>query len=341
MKRQIVVDGPKAKFPSIVRLFVFLILFITAPLSRGFCATTFMRFLYPSFSGTWATPWIAKEAGYFTAEGLDIELVRVGGSTRIVAALLGGSAPFVSAGGGAAIAASAAGSDVVIIAAAFNVSAFHLMARPEIKQPSDLKGKKAGISAFGSSSDLLIRLALKKYGLDPNKDVAILPMGGQPEAFAALQNGSIHIAGLTFPLYLSAAKAGMSEPIKVSDVGFEDVTGTVITTRSFLSQQRDATLRFLRAFIRGVHRYRTDKEFTKRVFAKYGKITDEYLLEGTWQEHATMLQRVPRPSLKGLQFLIEAQSRDKSPMPKPENFVDNSLLDQLERSGFIDSLYKL
>ena len=328
------------KFSGIVRLFIFLAVFIGTPLWRGFCATAPTRFLYPSFSGTWATPWVAKEAGYFAAEGMDVELIRVGGSTRIVAALLGGSAPFVSAGGSAAIAASAAGSDVVIIAAAFNVSAFHLMARPEIKQPSDLKGRKAGISTFGSSSDILVRLALKKYGLEPGKDVAILPMGGQPEAFAALQSGSIHLAGLTFPLCLSAAKAGMSEPIKVSEVGFEDVTGTVITTRSFVSQQRDTALRFLRAFIRGMHRYKTDKEFTKRVFAKYGKITDDYLLEGTWQESAGILQKVPRPSPKGLQYLIEAQFKDKSPLPKPETFVDGSLLDQLEKSGFIDSLYK-
>jgi ABC-type nitrate/sulfonate/bicarbonate transport system substrate-binding protein len=80
-------DRPKAKLSTLVRLFIFVILFVAAPLSRGFCATSFMRFLYPSFSGTWATPWIAKEAGYFAAEGLDIELVRVGGSTRIVAAL--------------------------------------------------------------------------------------------------------------------------------------------------------------------------------------------------------------------------------------------------------------
>lgn len=328
------------KFASIVRIFIFLAVFIAAPFSSGFCATALTRFLYPSSSGTWATPWIAKEAGYFAAEGMDVELIRVGGSTRIVAALLGGSAPFVSAGGSAAIAAAAAGSDVVIIAAAFNVSAFHLMARPEIKKPSDLKGKKAGISAFGSSSDILVRLALKKYGLEPGKDVAILPMGGQPEAFAALQSGSIHLAGLTFPLYLSAAKAGMSEPIKVSEVGFEDVTGTVITTRSFISQQRDTALRFLRAFIRGMYRYKTDKEFSKKVLAKYGKITDDYLLEGTWQESAGILQKVPRPSPKGLQYLIEAQFKDKSPLPKPETFVDNSLLDQLEKSGFIDSLYR-
>lgn len=334
------VDGAEVQFSRIARIITLIAIVLAIPFSRGFCATTATRFLYPSFSGTWATPWIAKEAGYFTAEGLDVELVRVGGSTRIVAALLGGSAPFVSAGGSAAIAASAAGSDVVIIAAAFNFSAFHLMARPEIKHPSDLKGKKAGISAFGSSSDILVRLALKKYALEPGKDVAILPMGGQPEAFAALQNGSIHLAGLTFPLYLSAAKAGMSEPIKVSDVGFEDVTGTVITTRSYVAQHRDTALRFLRAFIRGMHRYKNDKEFTKKVFAKYGKINDDYLLEGTWQEHSGILQRVPRPSLKGLQFLIETQFKEKSPVPKPETFVDNSLLDQLEKSGFIDSLYR-
>ncbi len=334
------VGRAKARLSDIVRLFTFLILFIAAPSSRGFCATTFMRFLYPSFSGTWATPWIAKEAGYFAAEGLDVELVRVGGSTRIVAALLGGSAPMVHAGGSAAIAATAAGSDVVLIAAAFAVSSFHLMARPEIKRLADLKGKKAGISAFGSTSDFLVRLALKRYGLEPGKDVAILPMGGQAEAFAALQGGSIQLVALTFPLYLNAARLGMNELIKVSDLGFEDVTGGLITTRSFLSQHRDTALRFLRAFIRAEHRYKTDKEFTKRVFAQYGKITDGDLLEGTWQEYAPILQRVPRPSPKGLQFLIEAQYKDKSSMPKPDKFVDDSLLDQLEKSGFIDSVYK-
>ncbi|HEX9145427.1 MAG TPA: hypothetical protein VGA09_14230, partial [Candidatus Binatia bacterium] len=92
------VNGAEVKFSGIVRIFIFLAVFIATPLSRGFCATAPTRFLYPSFSGTWATPWIAKEAGYFAAEGMDVELIRVGGSTRIVAALLGGSAPFVSAG---------------------------------------------------------------------------------------------------------------------------------------------------------------------------------------------------------------------------------------------------
>jgi hypothetical protein len=128
--------------------------------------------------------------------------------------------------------------------------------------------------------------------------------------------------------------------VKFADLGFEDVNGTVITTRSFISQQRDTAGRFMRAFIRGMHRYRTDKEYSKRVLGKYGKITDDELLEGTWQDYAPTLQKVPRPSMKAIQFMIETQFKDKTPLPKPESFVDTSLVDQLERSGFIDSVYK-
>jgi NitT/TauT family transport system substrate-binding protein len=175
----------------VLRLIMLLPLIFGAFPSIGFAATTSMRVLYPSFAGTWAVAWVAKEAGYFSAEGLDVELIRVGGSTRMVAAMLGGSAPVIQAGASAAIAATGAGSDVVIIAATGRVSPFRLMARPEIKQPSDLKGKRAGITTFGSTSDQVVRIALKHFGLEPNKDVAILTFGAQPEAFAALQNGAV------------------------------------------------------------------------------------------------------------------------------------------------------
>jgi NitT/TauT family transport system substrate-binding protein len=324
-------------------IFFFLLTLFAAP-RDGFSATatppTAMRLLYPSFAGSWATAWIAKEAGYFLEERLDVELIRVGGSTRMVAAMLGGSAPIIQAGASAALAATAAGSDVVIIGATGTVSPFRLMARPEIKQPSDLKGKKAGITTFGSTSDQVVRIALKKFNLEPNKDVALLSLGAQPEAFAALQSGSIDVAALSFPLYPKAAKLGMRELINFGELGVEDINGTVITTRSFIAQNRDIALRFLRAFTRGMHRYRTDKEFSKKVLGKYGKINDDEILEGTWQDYAPTLQRSPRPSLKAIQFLVENQFQGKKPLPKPEQFVDFSIVDQLEKSGFIDSVNK-
>jgi len=319
---------------------LFLSVFSFACSHPTLAAMTSMRVLYPSFGGTWATAWIAKEAGYFSDEGLDVELIRVGGSTRMVAAMLGGSAPIIQAGAVAAIAATAAGSDVVIIAATGNISSFHLMARPDIKRPSDLKGKKAAITTFGSTSDQMVRIALQKFNLEPNRDVAMLSLGAQPEVFAALQSGAVEVAALTYPLYLQAAKSGMRELVNFAELGVEDVTGTVITTRSFIAQQRDTALRFLKAYIRGAHRYHTDKEFSKSVIGKYGKITDDEILEGTWQYYAPTRLEVSRPSARGLQSIIENHFKGKTPLPKPESFVDNSLVDQLEKSGFIDSVYK-
>jgi NitT/TauT family transport system substrate-binding protein len=297
-----------------------------------------MRLLYPSFAGSWATAWIAKEAGYFSTEGLDVELVRVGGSSRMVAAMLGGSAPIIQAGAIAALTANVAGADVVIIGSTGTVSPFRLIARPEIKQPSDLKGKKAGITTFGSTSDQVLRIALKQFNLDPSKDVALLTFGAQPEAFAALMNGIVQVAALSYPLYPKAVKSGMRELVNFADLGVEDINGTVITTRAFVAQQRDTALRFMRAFTRGMQRYRTDKEFSKKVLGKYGKINDEEILEGTWQDYAPTLQKTPRPSLKAVQFMIENQFAGKKPLPKPEQFVDFSIIDQLEKSGFFDSL---
>ncbi len=317
-----------------------LLLVWPADIVLGAAAQTSMRLLYPSFAGSWATSWIAKEAGYFAQEGLDVELIRVGGSSRMVAAMLGGSAPIIQAGAIAAVSANIAGAEVIIIGATGSVSPFHLMVRPEVKQPADLKGKKAGITTFGSTSDQVMRIALKKFNLEPNKDVALLSMGAQPEAFAALQSGAVDAAALSFPLYLRAAKLGMRELVNFSKIGVEDINGTVITTRSFVAQHRDTALRFLRGFTRGMHRYRTDKEFSKKILSKYGKIDDDETLEGTWQDYAPTLQKTPRPSLKAIQFMLDSQYAGKKPMPKPEQFVDLSLVDQLEKSGFFDTVNK-
>lgn len=321
-------------------LLAMILISVTLSPSLPYCATsqTLVRLLYPSFAGSWATSWIAKEAGYFTNEGLDVELIRVGGSTRMVAALLGGSAPIIQAGAIAAVTANAAGAEVVIIGATGTVSPFRLIARPEIKQPSDLKGKKAGITTFGSTSDQVVRIALKKFQLEPNKDVALLTMGAQPETFAALMSGLVQVAPLSYPLYAKAIKSGMRELVSFANLGVEDLNGTVITTRSFLAQQREIALRFMRGFTRGMHRYRTDKEFSKKVLSKYGKINDDEIVEGAWQDYAPSMQKSPRPSSKAVQFMIENQFAGKKPLPKPEQFVDLSIVDQLEKSGFVDAV---
>jgi len=295
--------------------------------------------LYPSPAGSWMIPVIAKEAKYFEKEGLSLEYVRVGGSTRIVAALLGGSAPIIHAGEPAVVPAVQRGADVVIIAAFCNAAQHRLIVRPEIKDVKDLKGKPVGITTFGSTSDYILRFALQKYGLDPNKDVSIMQTGGQPEGLAAMAAGKIFAQRMGFPFHIKAQQMGMRELIDFSKLGLEENIGAMITTRSFIAQRRATVLRYLRAYIRGMHRFKTDKEFAKRVYGKFALINDETLLEANWQEYATHMLRSPRPTLKGIQQVIDSGTIGKVDV-KPERLVDFSLVEELEKSGFIDAVYK-
>jgi len=295
--------------------------------------------LYPSPAGSWMIPVIAKEAKYFEKEGLSVEYVRVGGSTRIVAALLGGSAQIIHAGEPAVIPAVQRGADVVIIAAFCNAAQHRLIVRPEIKDVKDLKGKPVGITTFGSTSDYILRFALQRSGLDPNKDVSIIQTGGQPEGLAAMTAGKIFAQRMGFPFHIKAQQLGMRELIDFSKLGLEENIGAMITTRAFISQRRATVLRYMRAFVRGMHRFKTDKDFAKKTYGKFAQINDEALLEANWQEYATHMLRSPRPTLKGVQQVIESGTLGKVDV-KPERLVDFTLVDELEKSGFIDAVYK-
>lgn len=296
-----------------------------------------ITFLYPSPAGSWAMPMIAREAGYFKDEGLAVELVRVGGSTRIVAALIGGSGQLIHAGEPAVVPAVVQGADAVVIGAISRVNRHHLITRPEIREVKDLKGKTVGVTTFGSTSDYVLRLILEKYGLDPLKDVSIVQTGGQPEGMAAMASGKIFAQRMSFPLHLKAIQLGMKELL---DLQMEENTGTVITTRGYIAQRRSTVIRFMKAFIRAMHRYKTDKEFAKKVLSKFAQLTDEEILEATWREYAADLQKIPRPTLKGIQQVLDSGVGGKKTDLKAEKLVDMSILDELEKSGFIDSVYR-
>jgi NitT/TauT family transport system substrate-binding protein len=329
-------DDERIDVFAMMRTFTFAC-FLSVLLAVSAFAQERITFLYPSPAGSWATPVIAKEAKYFDEEGISIELVRVGGSTRIVAALIGGSGQLIHAGEPAMVPAVAQGADAVIIGAISRTNRHYVMARPEIKNVRDLKGKPLGITTFGSTSDFVLRTVLEKNGLDPNKDVSIVQTGGQPEGLAAMMGGKIYAQRMSFPFNLKAIQAGMRELVNLP---MDENTGAVITTRSYLAQKRAVAIRFMRAFIRGMHRYKTDKEFSEKVIAKFAQIQDRQMIEATWREYASGIERVPRPSLKGVQAVIDAGLGGKKLDLKAERLVDFSIVDELEKNGFIDSVYK-
>lgn len=132
----------------------------------------------------------------------------------------------------------------------------------------------------------------------------------------------------------------MRQLVDFSALGLEENNGPVITTRSFIAQHRATVMKFMRAFVKGMHRYKTDKEFSKKVLAKFAKLSDDQIIEATWQEYAKDLQKVPRPTLKGIQHVIESGIGGAKIELQPDRVVDFSIVDELERNGFIDSVYK-
>ena len=151
--------------------------------------------------------------------------------------------------------------------------------------------------------------------------------------------GKIYAQRMGFPFHIKAQQMGMRELIDFSKLGLEENIGAMITTRSFLAQRRETVLRYLRAYIRGMHRFKSDKEFAKRVYGKFALINDESLLEANWQEYAAHMLRSPRPTLKGIQQVIDSGTIGKIDV-KAERLVDMSLVNELEKSGFIESVYK-
>jgi NitT/TauT family transport system substrate-binding protein len=147
---------------------------------------TKFRFVHLEANGSQAVPFIAKEAKVFEKNGLDVELIRIGGGSRVIQAMLAGEIRIAHGSSLAVVEANLAGADLVIIASTVNVATFHMMVAPTIKAPSNLKGKKIAISRFGGQTDTLTRYLLERWKLDPSKDVTLLQSGGGAETAAAM-----------------------------------------------------------------------------------------------------------------------------------------------------------
>src|SRR5499433_4620601 len=250
-----------------------LLLILSLPVSSR--AADKLIFGWSAIAGSQAVPWITKEAGLFEKHGLDTTLIYLDGGSRAIQVLLSGEVPIVQGGGNSPVVARLRGGDVTIIAGVVNVLAYTLIVSPEIKKPEDLRGKKLAISCFGSNSDYATRKILVKWGLTPDKDVAIVQIpGGQPTRLASVQNKQV--AGLVAqpPVTVLARKARLNVLAEPSDFGAAYTNTPIVSTGAFIREHRDIVRRFSRALAEGIYVYKTQKDFAKRVIAKYMRITD-------------------------------------------------------------------
>jgi len=295
-----------------------------------------MRISYSAISGAMASLWVAQEGGYFKREGLDTELLYIGGGSLLIQSMLSGDVPLAYGPSVPVINASLRGSDLVLIGNTGNSLVFSIMSRPEIKQPAQLKGKKVGVTRLGGSTDWALDAALKQWGLERGRDLIVIQTGGMPEGLAALTSGALDAVVLSPPSNFRAQKAGMHELVDVGQLGIIFPNTPLSTTRSFIKSNRDTVLRFLRGFTQGLNRLRTDKEFSMKVLSKYTKVTDPETLAELYQTYGVRYSgdRIPYVRAEGVEEILKRTPGKEAREAKAGEFIDNSLLKELEQGGW-------
>jgi len=319
----------------ILSLFLAAPVFAQAKLER-------MHVGYSAQAGAFAPIWITKEAGFFKKNGLDVDLIFIPGGPTAAAALMAGEMEAVAMAGPAIVTSNLAGSDLVMIAGIVNTFAFQFVTIKEITAPAQLKGKRIGVNRFGAAPDVAARYGLKHMGIDP-REVVILQLGEQATRLAAMKAGMLEAAILLPPITTMAQKEGMNVLLDMSEMGAEfQITG-LAGSRSFIAQKRPSALKFMRAFVEGIHYYKTRKKESMNIIAQYMRTNDMEAVGATYDYFALkIVPKKPYPTLQGVKALLDlaAKERPEAGQVSPERFMNVTLLKELDDSGFIDRLYQ-
>jgi NitT/TauT family transport system substrate-binding protein len=285
--------------------------------------------------------WVMKEGGFFKQEGLDAELVYIPSSATVAQAMLAGEVGVSAANSQVVADSGLQGGDLISIGAMVNVVAFYVMAVPEIKRIEDLRGKPVGVTRFGASTDFGMRMLLSKYGLNAGRDVPMLQIGGMPEIAGALSKRSIFAAPMSYPMAYVAEQAGIKMLANLAKEDIPFVHVGITTTRKYAKEQRARAKALLRAYGRAVHFMHTKRDETKAILARYTKVTEPGMLDGSLQYAYDFIEKVPLVKAKAFQVTLDqiAVKNPKAKQAKAEDFFDNSLVQELINEGFFTALW--
>jgi ABC-type nitrate/sulfonate/bicarbonate transport system substrate-binding protein len=291
------------------------------------------------FRGTQAPLWAAREGRYFEKYGIkNLEVIQFSGGQPVTRALIGGEIQISTTGGAAVINARLKGADPVVIARTVGVFPYTLYVSKDIRDPSELKGKKLAVSTVGGSGYIAMQYALRKLGLDPDKDVAMLQVGDFGTRLASLASGTVQGTLLLPPFTLRAREIGLRPLYDLVGSGVQYPINQITARQSFIKSQRETVKNFMKGFVAGLARFRSDREFGTRVLGKNLREPDAKILQDTYDFWLKVFPRVPNPGPEDatvfLEFMQVKEQRDW------RDFVDNSVMDELDREGFLNSVYK-
>jgi NitT/TauT family transport system substrate-binding protein len=319
---------------------VWLLLFVLAP-CQGFAADKLVG-IHSARTMSQSMPWIAEEAGLFKKHGLDFQLVYISSASMVTAAMLSGSGDVAISGGEAIVRASAQGvNELVFIAAAKNSLTHSILARPGIKRPEDLKGKTLGLTRIGSNSHYFVIQALRRYGLEP-ADVSFIQTGGQVENLTALLSGKVDAATMTGPSGGARAIAeGFRYAVYGPDLRIPFAAAMLVTRRALLRTHAPVLEKFMHAMTEAVKIMFKDKELTYKILGKYLRINDRKILDAAYDEEIKVMEPTMEFKLESIQAIVDetAKADPRAKKLKPQELVDRSLLDKLQKEGFFDKLW--
>ena len=299
-----------------------------------------VRMGYPSLGFRQGHIWVAKDEGLFAKYGLDVEPVFLRGGQLAIQALAAGDPPLMSIG--QVVQANLSGFNLVLIAGVESFYDSTIFGRPGTTRLEQLKGKRLGISGYGAATHFAALILLKHLNLEAGKDVILVPGGPDAERVAALSAGKIDASVFNSSTIPVAKKMGFTELVYIPDLGVEVQGNGFATTRAYLKSNRDIVKAALKGYIEGIHFSFHNKPATQKVYAKYMRTNDTEVLEQSYQVYIKTTPKKPYPTLKGLQFLLDqlAPQMPQAKNAKPEQFVDLSLLQELEKEGFFTEMAK-
>ncbi len=302
-----------------------------------------LRVVYSAIGSSQSPLWLAHEAGIFKKYGLDVDLLYASGGSRAAQVVLAGEAPDAMFNGSAVISADLAGADLVNIASGMNVLPFFLVVGSGVKQIEDLKGGRVGITRFASATDFALRFAAEKWPVKPDKDFTVIQLNGQPEMLAALKSGAVQGAMLNAEFTILARREGLRDLVDVAALGLTFPGSGLQTSRTFIRNRRETVLRLLRAYVDSVHYGITQKKFAVGVLGKYLRSQDVPFLEAVQEMYlGRYIPKVPYPSAEAMKrALDDVAARDpRARAARPEQFIDASLFEELEKEGFLRRLWR-
>ena len=329
--------------PKVHRLIFSFALFSFFAVNANLSAQEKLTVSYSSVDAPTSIWYIAQERGFYKKYGMDVEPIFIPSSTTGTAVMVAGQIKFGAGTGGMIANAAVSGVNLIAAGCFFNTLVYDLIVQESIKTKEQLKGKSIGISRVGSSSDVAARALLRSLGLEPDKDVAVIQVGGSTERAAAFGSGKI----ASFPATPGAVYLTKGTPYRVLTTSadaakpypFPHICAT--TTKGYLASNRPTVKKLLMALIEAAHFFKTRKDETKKLLAKYTRHNEEAFLDAAYAAAARLMERVPRVTREGMDIqLKEALARKPGLNLKADDVIDDSVVVELDREGFIDKLYR-